>query len=509
VDDQIRDITIGGTHGSTLLEPATMLMMGLMIGMLLFLRRGRAILPMLMVIALIPAAQRVVIASLDFNMVRLMIVAGWIRILARGEHKHLRQFNEIDRALLMWTISSLIFYTIGHARVSDFVYRLGTSIDMLGGYFMYRCFVRSRADIDFVLRCLAVITPLLGFLLWYEFTEGSNLFHVFGANESVYVSEHTDRVRAVGPFSHPILSGCFAAGMMPFMIYLFSAERKRRPYYAISMVGTLLLVIAANTSGGLMGFAGGIGAWCLWVLRRQITFIWVGGAVLLLVLHILLEKPIWHLYVRLANVTGGTGFHRYKLVDACVERFTEWALFGTKSTAHWGWGLQDITNQWVFEAVNGGLVTLMLFNYLLFVSFRSVGRALRMARGRKRRGLTRADSRHLELMGWGIGSVLVANCTAFLGVSYFGQMNAVWYLVIAMVASYAGLPVFSARKSAALTVEDSAVTAVTRRGPRAAIADRPSDGHRAPHSEEATEKPGTKRPSAIASLLYESSREPR
>ena len=509
MDDRIRDITIGGTHGSTLLEPATMVMMGLMMGMLLFLRRNRAILPMLMVIALIPAAQRVVIASLDFNMVRLMIVVGWIRILARGEHKHLQQFNEIDRALLMWTVSSLIFYTIGHARVSDFVYQLGVSIDMLGGYFMYRCFVRSRADIDFVLRCLAVITSLLGFLLWYEFTEGSNLFHVFGANESVYVSEHTDRVRAVGPFSHPILSGCFAAGMMPIIIYLFSAERKRRPYYAISMVGTLLLVIAANTSGGLMGFIGGIGAWGLWIFRRRITAIWAGGAALLLVLHLVMEKPIWHLYVRLANVTGGTGYHRYNLVDACVERFTEWALFGTRNTAHWGWGLQDITNQWVFEAVNGGLVTLLLFNYLLFVCFRSVGRAVRIARRGRRRGLTRTDSRHLELMGWGIGSVLVANCTAFLGVSYFGQMNAVWYLVIAMVASYSGLPVFSARKSPALAVGDSRRTAVTRSGPRTTVAASPTDAPRVPRSDETLEDRRVKRPSAIASLLYGSSRESR
>ena len=66
---------------------------------------------------------------------------------------------------------------------------------------------------------------------------------------------------------------------------------------------------------------------------------------LAVVIHFIREKPVWHLILRLSVITGGTGYHRYQLIDAFINNFSEWALAGTDGTAHWGWGLQDTTNQ--------------------------------------------------------------------------------------------------------------------------------------------------------------------
>ncbi len=147
-----------------------------------------------------------------------------------------------------------------------------------------------------------------------------------------------------------------------------------------------------------------------------------------------MEKPIWHLLVRAAQVTGGGGYHRYLLIDACMNRVTEWALRGTKSTAHWGWGLQDITNQWVLEAVNGGMATLIAFNCVLVFAFRAIGLSARAAKRRK--GVPRRRIDYTMAIGWGLGASLFAHCMAFLSVSYFGQLTAVFSMSIAMISAH-------------------------------------------------------------------------
>ncbi len=74
-----------------------------------------------------------------------------------------------------------------------------------------------------------------------------------------------------------------------------------------------------------------------------------------------MEAPVWHLISRVSLASGSTSYFRYQLIDHFFRRFSEWAVVGTRSTAHWFWGAQDITNQYILEAVRGGLVTLICF----------------------------------------------------------------------------------------------------------------------------------------------------
>ena len=147
---------------------------------------------------------------------------------------------------------------------------------------------------------------------------------------------------------------------------------------------------------------------------------------MLLALQAVMTMPVWHLIHRLSNLGGGgTGYHRYLLIDAFIRRFGEWWFVGTRSTAHWGWGLQDVTNQYVLEGVRGGLLTLILFIVVIVLAFRDVGRLWRVSS---------RDRYHLAL-SWGIGVSLFVHCMNFIGVSYFGQMYVTWYLTLAMIGS--------------------------------------------------------------------------
>jgi hypothetical protein len=129
----------------------------------------------------------------------------------------------------------------------------------------------------------------------------------------------------------------------------------------------------------------------------------------------------------LAELTGGTGYHRYLLIDAFVARFWEWAVLGTSDTAYWGWGLQDTTNQYVAHGVEGGLLTLVLFILLLRTGFV----ALRNSRERWER--IERSSGFWAHLSWGFSVSLAVHCVSFVSVSYFGQILQFFYLFLAMI----------------------------------------------------------------------------
>jgi len=435
----IRVITIA-ERGQTVLEPATIGVALILIAMIVALPRHRAILPLIIGMAMIPIAQRLVVASLDFNMVRMLLFVGWLRIFARGEQRFLRPLHNVDKAFLWWALASFLFFMADHLSMNSLAYKLGASLDMVGGYLLCRVFVRSEKDMDFVAISLMIVLGILGPMLWAELEWGKNLFHSLGARENVVYSAHSDRYRARGPFSHPIMAGCFGAVLVPLVLGFGFRQRKFLVPVLISVAAAFMGVIGANSSGAFFSLLGGLGAWGLWILRRHIGLIWRSAFVIMFVAHFAMSKPIWHLYVRMASITGGSGYHRYNLVNAFVNHFTDWALVGSKNAASWGWGLQDITNQWVLEGVNGGLVTLILFNYLLFTLFKEIGTRIRLARARN--ALPRATAKRLEILGWSAGACIAANVTAFTSVSYFGQLNVAWYFSVAIAASYTALPQF-------------------------------------------------------------------
>jgi hypothetical protein len=202
--------------------------------------------------------------------------------------------------------------------------------------------------------------------------------------------------------------------------------------------------------GVLAAMIGGL----MFLLRRQMRMVRWGILVTLIALHIVMKAPIWHLISRVSAVGGSTGWHRFNLIDQAIKHFGEWAVIGTSSTAHWGWGLQDVTNQYILEGVRGGFLTLCLFIAVIAVAFREVGR------------LWRLQARHMyrQALSWALGVSLFVHCTSFIGVSYFGQIWILWYLLLAMIGSMSSttrrlsLPVQSATCNRQSPVKPVAIT---------------------------------------------------
>ena len=83
-----------------------------------------------------------------------------------------------------------------------------------------------------------------------------------------------------------------------------------------------------------------------------------------------------------------------------------------------------MTNQFILEGVRGGFVSLVLFCVILFVG----------ARAAVRLSLRLGDKTRIAILAWGVFVTIIGHCLSFIGVSYFGQIAMIWYLLLASVA---------------------------------------------------------------------------
>lgn len=393
----------------------------------LTLSRPRAVACFLVMACLIPSGQRLVVGGLDFTLLRVLVLFGLARVAFGGESARYR-FHPLDGALIAWGAVSIVAGTLLAGGGGMFITLLGNNFDALGGYFVFRMLIRTWRDIDQLVRSIAMLAIPVALFFVIEKATARNMFSVFGGVPAV-TAIRQGSLRAQGAFSHPIMAGCFWATCVALLLGRRLAGRERQLMLIGSAAGVLIILACSSSTpvAGLLVVLIGTGLYRLREYTRQIRAAFV---LLLVVLHFIREQPVWHLMARIDFVGGSTGWHRYHLVDQAIHRFPEWALIGTQSTAHWGLGLQDVTNQYVLEGVRGGALRLALFILIVTLAFRSVGRSLRRTRSMPRE----------QALSWGIGVAMLGHSFMFLATSYFGQIVILWFLTLAMAASLSLLP---------------------------------------------------------------------
>jgi hypothetical protein len=363
-----------------------------------------------------------------FTAIRIVLLAGFIRVVARGESSQIR-FNRVDGMLVAYACTIGIISTLRVGTVEQLVFQVGNLYNIFLSYLIFRCLLRDERDFREVLRMSAFLIIPLALLMLRECLTNSNLFSVFGdvENSSMVRDGH---VRSQGAFHSPITAGAF--GMTFAMLYassLFGGARTRLTL--VGLVASLVIMICAHSSGPFLGFALGLLALACWPLRRHTRTILWGIFAVLVGLHLIMKAPVWFLIARVSDLVGGGGYHRAYLIDQFVNRFASWWLAGTSDTHDW-FPYQlvvnsqaDITNVFVGAGLNGGLVGLILFVALLVRCFQRLGAAMKKSGGNKP---------PTKRMLWGIGSALVASIGVLFSVTYFDQMQVIWYFLLAFIA---------------------------------------------------------------------------
>jgi hypothetical protein len=147
----------------------------------------------------------------------------------------------------------------------------------------------------------------------------------------------------------------------------------------------------------------------------------------MVLLQLAMSKPLWHLYQRVTvfGMGGSTGYHRYRLIDAFVSHFKQWALLGVNSTAPWGRQLEDVTNHFIGQGVRSGLLGFLLFIAIFVFAYAQIGAA---------RKYWRRDWRR-SAFAWALGVALFAQMMTMTATSYFGQIELVLWSSLGAIGS--------------------------------------------------------------------------
>ena len=222
-------------------------------------------------------------------------------------------------------------------------------------------------------------------------------------------------------------------------------DKKFRPFIIIGATAAIIVTLASASSGPFLALGIGIIGLICWYLREKTHLIRRGIVFGLIGLELAMKPPVWFIFAKLSQIFGGTGWHRSFLINQFIFFFHEWVLLGTNYTAHWMGGITlhsnpnmvDITNWYVAEGVNGGLLTLILFIYVIVTAFRAAGRA---------RKINKKQPLWVSTMMWICSISLVVHSTSISSISYFDQIIVYWYILFATISNFIQLYNISFRK---------------------------------------------------------------
>lgn len=395
---------------------------------LLALPRRWAPLPLLLGACYMTSGQAVMLGPFHFTVLRLLVLFGVIRLLVRGERLP-GGIIGLDRIILFWGVW-LIFSSLYHKpSMEAFVFRLGVAYNALGFYFLIRVFCRNTEDLRHLLKTTCLLLIPVAFEMVSEKLTARNLFSLFGGvPEAVMIRD--GKLRAQGPFGHPILAGTVGAMCIPLMIGIWRQHRFLAP---IGLATCLAMVLASTSSGPLMSVVFSLFALALWRWRHLTSQMRKATVLIYIGLDLVMKDPAYFIMARVDLTGSSTGWHRAQLIRSAFRHLDEWWLIGTDYTRHWmATGVSysvdhtDITNHYLYYGVWGGLPLMTLLVIAFYVAFRYVGQSLRL-----RAEATTAE----QFMIWSLGSALFSHLVTCFSVAYFDQSVMFLYLNFAAIGS--------------------------------------------------------------------------
>lgn len=382
-----------------------------------------AVLALLIAAMWLPSGQRVLIAGADFSLVRILCCVALAKFAAGGQIFRI-PFSAVDLLVVGGGVARALCTFITHGGVTQAIASIGGSIEIVGAYFVTRAALRSREDLVWLGRWTLIFALPIAAIFMIEWSTGRNMLSVFGG-VPLMTAIREGRLRCQGAFSHPILAGCFFVALVPLWVAQWRLAGGALVCWA-GLALTAVVVFCCSSSTPLAALAMTIMALLSyrgWPHLRVVLYVGIAVAI---VLHFLMTKGIWHLIARIDLFAGNTGWHRSHLIEESINHFDEWWLFGTVSTAHWGYGLQDVTNQYLIEGTRGGIWAMFALLLSIVISMAGIGRALRRW----------PDLAPEHWMAYCAGVSIFSQAFIFLAVSYFGQTVIIWPVTLAIAFAW-------------------------------------------------------------------------
>ena len=368
----------------------------------------------------------------DLSLPRLLVLVGLGRAVMTGNFRFSFS-NVIDRCFVAFALAAMLTAGAHDTDYNFHVSNLGLILNVCGSYLYGRAYLEGAGwwrD----LACVSVIVALpLAILMTYEVASGENPYSVLGIT-SGGVSIRDGEIRARGPFRHAILAGTAGAVLLPLCMILW---RDKRVLAMVGIAASLTVVFTSTSSGPIAAAlaAGGL-VWC-WRKRAHIPKLKWAVPLCIIALSLYMNRPFYYIIDSIDFTGGSTGWHRARLIEMGIEHLDEWWLAGTDHTRHWmptgvTWNPDhtDITNYYLHLGVIGGLPLMLSLVAMVWFSFRSLSRFIRLDRG-----ILGPEDFAL----WCLGCSLAAHALSFISISYFDQMYVFFYLLIGGIGGLAGI----------------------------------------------------------------------
>lgn len=430
----------GGGATETLLHPLVAVWMLIVVVLILTLPRKKIIVPLLLTFFVVPLGQVVLVGSLHFTVLRIVILVGLARMgLSRGSSSvgvFPGGFNTLDRVVILFSLSVAIVFCLEWMEPQAVVSRLGDLVDGIGGYLVVRFAISDGETVRRTIKVLALICVIHGACMINEQISHINVFGLLGSSP-VQVTYRDGKIRSQGVLGN-IDEGVFGGVLVPLFLWLWTKGRSK-VIAGSGIAGAVAMVFTCSSSTGVMALVGGALSLGFWPLRKRMRLVRWGVALTLVTLHLVMKAPVWALIARVDLTGSSTGYHRYMLLDRCIRHFSDWWFLGYKNYNEWGELMFDMCNQYVWVAVMGGLVSLVLYIAILSRGFAIIGTSRKQVEG----------NRGQEWFLWCLGSTLFANLVAGFGISYLADLEMALFVVLACISASA----LKARQATVQSVE--------------------------------------------------------
>lgn len=396
--------------------------------MLLTLPKKWAALPLILGAAYSPPGAGIEIGPFNFSFIRLVIAAGFIRVVIRREwiQNGLNKIDWLIFASAAWTLFSCLFHKDLYAA---FVFGLGFVYNTCGAYFLFRIFCSDEDHIIHLVKITAIILTPVAIEMLFEKLTAFNYFSILGSIDKA-PNIRNEIIRANGPFAHAILAGTVGAVCFPMMVGIW---RIRKGFALLGISACLMMIITSASSGPILSAFSAVLALCLWHLRNKMHLIRLIAVLGYIAMEVIMKSPAYYIIARLDFAGGSTGWHRAKLIESAIDHLGEWWLAGTDYTRHWmptgvSWSPDhtDITNHYLQMGVIGGLPLTLLLICAFVAGFSIVGRRMRESSG---------ISVKQKFFIWSTGASLFAHAVTCTSVSYFDQSFVFLYLTFGVIGS--------------------------------------------------------------------------
>ena len=242
---------------------ASLIFLVLSSGAILLLPRRWAPLPLLATCCYMSVGQGVELGSVSLPIFRIVLAFGIFRAIIKREGLpgHL---NTVDK-LMIWMGIWLVLASLFHQQLpgAGVPFTLGLVVEVVSIYFLTRIWCRDFSELFSVIQVVAWLLVPVAAAMAAEHVLETNLFAAFGgASEHIYIRD--GKIRAQGPFQHPILAGTVGAVCFPLMVGIW---QRHRLVSVVGMAASAVMVFASTSSGPLMSLLLGAAALVLWKRR--------------------------------------------------------------------------------------------------------------------------------------------------------------------------------------------------------------------------------------------------